>query len=76
MAKALEDVAKMYSIKRHKTGFDDEDERGSVNPQKPQHPENKHGEKYDNDTREAWLSGVADRPGFDYRGKDGNPKKW
>jgi hypothetical protein len=76
MAKALEDVERMYSIKRRQSGFE-EDERGNVNPQKPQHPENKHGERYDNDTRESWLRGLADRPDFDHRDKaTGMPKKW
>jgi hypothetical protein len=67
------DVAQMSKSKS--VGFE-EDERGSVNPQKPQHPENRHGARYDNDTKEGWLHGVGDRPGFDYRGKDGYPKKW
>jgi hypothetical protein len=73
---SVEDVKRMYTSKRRQAGYA-EDERGSVNPQKPQHPENKHGEKYDNDTKEGWLHGVGDRPDFDHRDKaTGLPKKW
>jgi hypothetical protein len=69
-------IRKMYDSKRRQSGFE-EDERGHVNPQEPQHPENKHGEKYDNDTKEGWLHGVGDRPDFDHRDpKTGMPKRW
>jgi hypothetical protein len=75
---SVEDVAKMYSSKRRQTGFA-EDERGSINPQAPQHPENRRGSKYQNDSS-GWVRGeggtAENKPYFDHRGKDGYPKKW